>query len=59
MRIRSTCGPRVFRVFFVNVVEETKVYEEGNCIIVQGADEEDIVKAADALIMHWLGRIRA
>jgi len=46
------------RVFLIDVGNETKVYEKDNCIIIQGTDEAETIKAADALIFDWLKMIR-
>jgi hypothetical protein len=37
------------------VGDETKIYLEGNCVIVQGTDEWEIVRAADRLTFGLLG----
>jgi len=42
------------RVFLTTIGNETKVYGEGECIIVQGKNYDELLKAADALVMHWL-----
>ena len=46
------------RVFLIETGNETKVYEQGKCIIINGASEEETIKAADALIMRWLLKIK-
>ncbi|MEM2956043.1 MAG: hypothetical protein QW041_00485 [Candidatus Pacearchaeota archaeon] len=55
-----TCenATKEIRVFLLDIGNETKVYEQENCIIVQGRNYEELIKAADALIMKWLIRIR-
>ena len=46
------------RVFLTTIGNETKVYAEGDCIIVQGRNYDELLKAADALVMHWLLRLK-
>jgi len=42
------------RVFLITLGNETKVYSENNCIIVQGEDYDSLIKAADTLVVKWL-----
>jgi len=42
------------RVFMVNLGNETKVYPEGDCIIIQGENYDSMIKAADALVVNWI-----
>ena len=46
------------RVFLTDIGNETKVYAEGECIIVQGKNYDELLKAADALVMHWLLKLK-
>jgi hypothetical protein len=46
------------RVFLIDVSNETKVYEKDNCIIINGISEEETIKAADALVIQWLLKIK-
>ena len=46
------------RVFLIETGNETKVYEKDKCIIISGASEEETIKAADALVLHWLLKIK-
>lgn len=41
-------------VILFKIGDETKVYLENNCIIVQGTDEWEIIRAADRLAYHIL-----
>jgi hypothetical protein len=42
-------------IILFDVGDETKIYLEGNCVIVQGTDEWEIVRAADRLTFGLLG----
>ncbi len=42
-------------VIYFNVTEQTQVKTMGNCIIVEGKTEEDLLKAADRLALLLLG----
>jgi len=42
-------------VIYLKLGEETSVTTDGNCIILQGQTEEDIVRAADRLVLYILG----
>jgi hypothetical protein len=46
------------RVFLIVLGNETRVYEQNNCVIVQGENYEGLVKAADALVLKWLLMIK-
>jgi hypothetical protein len=50
----STANTRVIEVRMAN---ETKIYSEGDCIIVQGKDENEMIKASDRFIVIWLERL--
>jgi len=41
-------------VIHFKLSDETKVYLENNCIIVQGTNEWEIIRAADRLVYHML-----
>lgn len=45
------------RVFMIELSNETRVYEEGNCVIVHGKNYAELVKASDSLVFYWLNRI--
>ena len=45
------------RVVDIRVGNETKVYSEGYCIIIEGKDDVEMSKAADRLAMTWLERL--
>jgi len=53
---QKTCddATKTTRVFMLDIGNETKVYSEGNCIIVHGTDYDNLIKATDALVMKWL-----
>jgi len=57
---QKTCedSTKETRVFLLDIGNETKVYYEGNCIIVQGTNYDNLIKAADALVMNWLLRLK-
>ncbi|MBT3985342.1 hypothetical protein HOD38_01315 [archaeon] len=42
-------------VIFVTLGETTQVYADGFCIIVEGTDEDELIRAADRLAYHLLG----
>ncbi|MBT4174868.1 hypothetical protein HOE07_04285 [archaeon] len=44
-----------YSVIYLGVADETAVYVDGYCIIVEGADEDDLIRAADRLSLHLLG----
>ncbi|MBT4416635.1 hypothetical protein HOC80_00875 [archaeon] len=44
-----------YSVIYLGVADETAVYVDDYCIIVEGADEDDLIRAADRLSLHLLG----
>ena len=54
-----TCSnaTKEIRVVDLRLGNETRVYEQDNCLIVEGADYDGMVKAADKLVMGWLERL--
>jgi hypothetical protein len=42
------------RVFMLDVGDETKVYANDYCIIIQGENYKELMKATEALILEWL-----
>lgn len=42
------------RVFLMQLANETRVYEEGDCIKIEGMSTNEIIRATDALLFHWL-----
>lgn len=42
-------------VIWLKLGAETKVYSEGSCIIVEGKTENDIIRAADRLVLYLIG----
>jgi len=46
------------KVFMLDLGNETKVYEDGNCVLLEGEDYEGLVKAADALVVKWILKLR-
>ena len=53
----KTCedATEVEAVFLFISGNETKVYEENNCVIIQGVTDDDIIKASDRLAYGILG----
>ncbi|MFH0797824.1 MAG: hypothetical protein V1906_00265 [Candidatus Woesearchaeota archaeon] len=53
----KTCGDATpdNSVIWLKTGDETKITTEGNCIIVQGKDEDDIIRAADRLVLYLVG----
>jgi len=45
------------RVVELRVGDETKVYSEVNCIIIEGKDDVELSRAADKLAVTWLERL--
>ncbi len=45
-------------IIWLKLGNETKVYSSNNCIIVQGINEEEIIRASDRLCLHLLGIMR-
>jgi len=48
------------RVIFLEIAEKTRVYNSENpsCIVVEADSYENLIKAADALVIEWLLRIQ-
>lgn len=44
-----------YSVIYLTLGEETKVYTQDYCIVVQGKTEEDIIRAADRMLFDLLG----
>lgn len=42
-------------VIFLKLGDETKIYQDKECVIVQGTTEEEIIRAADRLLFYILG----
>jgi len=42
-------------IIFVTLGEETRIYGDGYCIVVEGTDEDELIRAADRLAYHLLG----
>ncbi len=42
-------------VVWFRLGDSNRVFAEGECVIVQGTTEEDIVRASDRLVLHLLG----
>ena len=53
----KTCkdGTKDSTVVWLTLGSETTVYTEGNCIIVAGTDEDEIIRAADRFVLTLLG----
>ena len=45
------------RVIEVRMANETRIYSEGKCIIIQGENEDSMIKAADRFVIVWLERL--
>lgn len=45
------------RVIEIRLENRTKVYSEGDCLIVAGEDYDRMIKASDKLIIEWLKRL--
>ena len=45
------------RVIDIRLGNETKVYGENKCIIVEGANYTNMIKAADSLAFYWLDKL--
>ncbi len=46
------------RVFMFSIGNETKVYEDGDCVRIEGTNFNEIIRATDALVFEWLLKIR-
>ncbi|MFC1685971.1 hypothetical protein ACFLZZ_03035 [Nanoarchaeota archaeon] len=44
------------KVVDLRLGNQTRVYSEGYCIIVEGKDDEEIIDAADKFVYEWLDR---
>ncbi len=44
-----------YTVIYLRLAEETAVYAEDYCIIVEGFDEDELIRAADRLVLQMLG----
>ena len=44
-----------YTVIYLTLGEETIVYTQDYCIIVQGVDEDDLIRAADRMVYNLLG----
>jgi hypothetical protein len=42
-------------VIWLTLASQTKVYTEGNCIIIAGTDEDELIRAADRFLLTLLG----
>ena len=42
-------------VIYLVLGEQTAVYSDGYCIVVEGTDEEELIRAADRLVLNLLG----
>jgi len=42
------------RVILFRLTNETKVYSEQNCIIVEASDYDNLIKASDKLVVEWI-----
>ncbi len=45
------------RVIELRLANSTKVYSEGSCIIVEGSDYDQMIKAADRFVVEWLFKL--
>ena len=52
----ATCSTNA-SVIYLKVANETGIFLDGNCVVIQGS-EENLTKAADKAIYQWLGIIR-
>ena len=52
----ATCSTNA-SVIHVKVANETGIFLDGNCVVIQGV-EENLTKAADKAIYQWLGIVR-
>ena len=54
-----TCADatNVTKVIDIRLGNETKVYSEGDCMIVEGVDYDSMIKASDKVVITWLERI--
>ena len=44
-----------YTVIYLTLGEETMVYTQDYCIIVQGVDEDDLIRAADRMVYNLMG----
>jgi hypothetical protein len=53
----KTCADATSKetVIWLTLADDTIVYTEGNCIVIAGTDEEEIVRAADRFVLTLLG----
>ena len=56
-QIDCTNATSSVRVIEIRLGNETRVYSEGYCIIVEGEDSENVIAAADRLTFSWVERI--
>ena len=56
----KTCADAIDRTVVIRLElgDETKIYSEGDCIIIEGQDEFDLIKAADRLVLYLIGIMR-
>ena len=47
---------RDIRVIDVRLGNSTKIYSEGDCVMVEGSDYNNMVRASDRLVIGWLER---
>ncbi len=45
-------------VIYLKIGSETKIYNKSYCVVVEGSNDEDVVRAADRLIYNLLGIIK-
>lgn len=57
----KTCTDAVNQIIIIllKLGDETKIYLEGNCIIIQGQTESDLIRAADRLALYLIGIMKA
>jgi hypothetical protein len=56
---KITCADatNVTKVIDLRIGNETRVYSEGDCMIVEGTDYDSMIKASDKVVITWLERI--
>ena len=56
---KITCADatNVTKVINFRLGNETRVYSEGGCMIVEGTDYDSMIKASDKVVITWLERI--
>ncbi|QQG38467.1 MAG: hypothetical protein HYS32_02560 [Candidatus Woesearchaeota archaeon] len=46
------------KVILLQLADETKIHSEGNCIIIDGETQDDLIRAADKLVLQLLEIIK-